>query len=73
MREPCPLYSQKQTYAVQNGMSALPPKADISVSIGLQSRPRRLALTGQTAGVPAVMEFPQRAQVSERVFSTLPF
>jgi len=29
----CPLYPQKQTYAVQNGKSALPPKADMCSAI----------------------------------------
>src|SRR5262245_35383203 len=56
----------------RNGASCplYPQKADIPVSID-QSCPRRLAVREQTlAGALAVME---PGQVSERVFSTLPF
>jgi len=64
---------QKQTHAVRQRMSALPPKAEIPVSID-QSCPRRLAVPEQTlAGALAVMELSEPGQASERVFSTLPF
>jgi len=31
-------FGQKQTYAVQKGMSALPPKADMSDNFGMSAK-----------------------------------
>jgi hypothetical protein len=49
------------------------PKADIRVFIELRSCPPGLPVPEQAVAVPDVMELSEPGQVSERVFSTLPF
>jgi hypothetical protein len=93
----------KRTFALQEAMSALPPKADMCsaavhvrfgpkadisrckchvrfapkadfhVFIELRSCPPGLPVPEQAVAVPDVMELSEPGQVSERVFSTLPF
>ena len=48
-------------------------KADIRLFIDLRSRPLELPAPKQAAVVPAVMELSEAGQVSECVFSALPF
>jgi hypothetical protein len=64
--------SKKQTFRIAMPCP-LRPEADARVFIELRSCPPGLPVPEQAVAVPDVMELSEPGQVSERVFSTLPF
>jgi len=68
----CPLWV-KSRHSHCNRHVRLTPKADIRIFIDFRSCPLGLPVPEQAVVVPAVMELSEPGQVSECVFSTLPF